>query len=191
MRSRAFVLLTAWCLSVYGASDEKPHLPYYRWGVCPFECCTYRAWKAEGPVTAFTKRDINSPPAFEVKKGEWIRGVGGVVITYRAGLSKILKPVEIGYGKTGDKPLLHLQPGDVVYPLHYQGEGSYLFWYKGQVYSDGVSSDKPDRDPPSAELNIQTITIPQYVWWARIRNKEGATGWTNKLDKFSNVDACG
>ncbi len=191
MKSRVLVLLTAWSLSAGGASDEKPPLPYYSWGVCPFECCTYRNWKTEGAVTAYTKRDTKSPIAFEVKTGEWVRGVNGVVITYRAGLSKILKPIEVGYGKTGNKPLLHLRPGDIVYPLHYQGEGSYLFWYKGQTYSDGVSSGKPDNDPPPQELNIQTITVPKYGWWAKIRNKAGTTGWTNQLDKFSNVDACG
>ena len=87
--------------------------------------------------------------------------------------------------------MLQLQPGDVVYPLHYQGEGSYLFWYKGQVYSDEVSARKPDDDPPSPELNIQTIVVPTYIWWAKIRNKQGVVGWTNLPHKFSNVDACG
>jgi hypothetical protein len=142
-------------------------------------------------VTAFAKRDPNGPSVFEVRKGEWVRGIDGVVITYRAGLSKMVKPMEIGYEKAGGKPVLDLRAGEVVYPLHYQGEGSYLFWYKGKVYSDGVSSTKPDANPPAPDVNIQTIVVPQYVWWAKIRNKHGVVGWTNKPREFSNVDACG
>jgi len=99
--------------------------------------------------------------------------------------------MELGYTKRGDKPVLSLQPGELVYTLHYLGEGSELFWYKGQVYSDQISAGKPDPDPPPPQLNVQVLSLPKYTWWAKITNKAGDVGWTNETHKFGNVDACG
>jgi len=178
-------------MSATAGAQDAPRIPYYSWDACPFECCTYRRWKAEESVSAFARRDGKGQVAFQIKKGEWVSGVGGVVITYRAGVSKILKPIQVGYLKRGDKPVLRLKPGDTVYPLHHQGEGFSLFWYKGRVYSDEVSAHKPDADPPDPALNVQALVIPEYVWWAKVRNRHGAMGWTDQLGKFSNVDACG
>ena len=84
-----------------------------------------------------------------------------------------------------------LQAGELLYTLHYLGEGFDLFWYKGQVYSDQIASDKPDPDPPPPDLNVQVLSRPHYVWWAKVRHKDGRTGWTNEPHKFGNVDACG
>jgi hypothetical protein len=199
MRVIYLLLVMMWPASAIGAEADKPPLPFESWGSCPFECCTYREWKATQAVTVYSERDTKGPTAFVVKKGEWVHGVDGVVVTYRAGVSKILKPMELGYPETDDKDPLPLQPklalrlqaGDLLYPLHYTGEGSYLFWYKGKLYTDEVSAKNPDPDPPPPELNIQVVITPKYVWWARIRNKVGVTGWTTEVHKFSNVDACG
>jgi hypothetical protein len=151
-----------WVLPL-SAADDKPRLPYYDWDACPFECCTYQKWEAKEAVDVFAKRSTKSAVVFRVKKGEWVQGVTGVVITYRAGLSKVLKPVEVGFAKDGDKPLLSLKPGELLYPLHYEGEGSSLFWYNGHVYSDGIGGFKKDEDPVPPDLDIQTLEVPEYV----------------------------
>ena len=170
---------------------ERPPMPYYDWDACPFECCTYRRWKAEAPVTLYKTRSSKGEIAFRLKKEDWVNAITGVVITYRYGVSKIVKPIELGYPPKGDKPVLLLQPGEVVYTLHYTGEGSDLFWYKGRVYIDQIATDKPDPDPPPPELIVQVISRPHYVWWAKVRNKDGQVGWTTETHKFGNVDACG
>jgi len=192
MRALVFTLLAAWsAVSAAATPTEKPPLPYYDWKACPFECCTYRRWKAEKSVVAYKTRNQKAEVAFRVEKGEWVRGIDGVVITHRYGVTKVLKQMELGYTKRGDKPVLSLQPGELVYTLHYLGEGSELFWYKGQVYSDQISAGKPDPDPPPPELNVQVLSLPKYTWWAKITNKAGDVGWTNEAHKFGNVDACG
>jgi hypothetical protein len=39
--------------------------------------------------------------------------------------------------------------------------------------------------------SMQVISLPKYVWWVKIRNKEGLEGWTRETRKFGNMDACG
>jgi hypothetical protein len=166
---------------VQGA-PSKPPLPFYDWSACPFEGCTYRRWQAVKPVTVWTGRD-HRRVAFTVKPGEWIRGVTGVVITTRAGISKVLLPITLG-----DNPSVSLVPGDVFYTLHYLGEGYDLFWFRGKTYSDQIAADQPDPDPPPPDLQVQIISRPQYVWWVKIRNAKGQIGWTDQTNRFTNMD---
>jgi len=190
VKSPPFLLPLLLLVPAIAISQDKPRAPFYSWGACPFECCIYREWQAEEPVVAYARRDLGSPVTFRVQKGEWVEAVNGVVITHAIGVSKVLKPVELGYGKNGNKPLLSLKAGDLLYPLHYLGEGSYLFGYQGFVYSDQVSGSSvnavllPDR-------SIEVLVPPKYVWWAKIRSKQGILGWTNTPNRFGNTDRCG
>jgi uncharacterized protein with LGFP repeats len=113
--------------------------------------------------------------------------MGGVVVTDRLGVTEVLKHVELGDGVNP----LRLEPGDVLYPLHYEGEGFYRFWYKGSIYSDAVSGQVPDSTPPSQDASLHVLEVPHFTWWAKIRNKKGEIGWTNGPEKFSNTGACG
>jgi len=186
------IVFVVWAVTASAAvnSSDQPRLPYLDWGACPFECCTYRKWQANTSVTIYKSRNQNAEVAFQLKQGEWVSGVTGVVVTNQFGVSKILKPLELGYRPKDLKPQLSLTPGELVYTLHYLGEGFDLFWYKGKTYSDQISSREPDPDPPPPELNIQVISLPKYVWWAKIRNKAGLIGWTDESNKFNNQDAC-
>lgn len=171
--------------------QNGPHLPYLDWGACPFECCTYREWVAEAPITVFTKRDENSEVAFRLKKDEHVQAITGVVVTRKFGVTEILKPLELGFLPGGQKPMLSLKPTDIVYTLHYAGEGNDVFWYKGKTYMGEISV--PD-DAWGKAPNSDTVKVhsrPVYDWWAKIRNRAGQTGWTRKTDKFRNQDACG
>jgi hypothetical protein len=170
---------------------EKPPLPYYDWNACPFECCTYRTWKVNQTVTAYASRNEKAAIVFQAKRGEWVRGTTGVVITKRYGLTKILKPLELGYRPKSRKPELFLQPGTVVYTLHYTGEGMGLFWYNGSTYVDQIAARDPDPDPPPPDLNVQVVSLPSYDWWVKIKNNNGLEGWTRETRKFGNMDACG
>ena len=188
------VVLLSWAGTALAKveSSEKPPLPYFDWGACPFECCTYRKWQVKDSVTIYKSRNQKAGVAFRLKQGEWVTGVTGVVVTKQFGISKILKPLEIGYPlkKGADKPVLSLKPGEFFYPLHYLGEGFDLFWYKGNIYSDQISGREPDPEPPPPELNVQVVSLPKTVWWVKIRNKAGLFGWTDEVNKFDHQDAC-
>ena len=110
-----------------------------------------------------------------------MRGLTGVVITTKYGITKIVQPIQIGYTHDSKSPELSLQPGEVVYTLHYQGEAYDLFWYKGKTYSDQISlPDNAWGTPPNSQA-LQIITRPEYEWWAIIQDKNGNIGWTKEL----------
>ena len=176
--------------TAHADNPERPPLPYADWGACPFECCTYREWTANAPLKAYGTRITKAAVVFEVKRGESVRGVTGVVITSQYGVSKVLKPIQLGYREKSDKPELSLQPGELLYTLHYLGEGMDLFWYKGKVYSDQIGGSEPDPDPPASDLNIQTVSVAKYVWWVKIKNAKGQIGWSKETKKFDHMDAC-
>ena len=172
------------------SSSDKPTLPYYDWGACPFECCTYKEWTAKRNLNIYKRRSKKSPVSFRVKKGQSVRGLTGVVITTKYGITKIIKPVQIGYTSDSKSPELSLQPGEVVYTLHYQGEAYDLFWYKGKAYSDQISiPDDAWGTPPNSQA-LQILSRPKYEWWAIIQDKDGNIGWTKETDAFAHIDAC-
>jgi hypothetical protein len=186
MKLRATTLALAGCLMTAATASppETPPIPYYDWGACPFECCTYREWEAEKSVTAHSERSEASARAFSVAKGEKIRAVTGVVVTTRPGIVRIRSAGKYGYSKTGaPEPQLSLQPGETIYTLHYEGEGSYLFWYEGKTYSDGIG-EGDDNGP------FDVVSQPEYVWWAKLKNTAGKVGWTKDIDAFAHVDRC-
>ncbi len=164
-------------------------MPYYDWGACPFECCTYRQWEAVKELRIYQSRDKKSAVAFRVKKGEWIQGVTGVVITHEYGKTKILKPIK-AYLEKGDRHSLILKPGETVYTLHYVGEGKDLFWYRGGVYVGGIAAEELTSNPPPPEFGVQVLSMPKCIWWVQIKNNKGQVGWTDETKAFKHIDAC-
>jgi hypothetical protein len=176
--------LAIFCLLAAGPAAlarQGPPLPYESWDVCPFECCTYRDWKAEADIPVHERRDDRSKVRFRVRRGETVRAETGVVVTAVPGIVRIDKPVRDGYPKNDDRPHLSLVPGDVIYRLAPLGEGAFLFWYKGKVYQSGTDL-----------VALPTINEgkERMTWWKRVRNRAGKKGWTRSID-FSNADACG
>ena len=190
-RTLAIALLVIPCLSLGAPTADKPPMPYNDWGACPFECCTYRDWVANAPITAFKSRDEKGAIAFQIEIGERINAITGVVVTRKPGITEIRKADKYGYLPDGKEPVLSLEPGEVVYTLHYVGEGYDLFWYKGKVYTDQISvSDNALGNVPNSDT-VKIRSRPVYDWWAKIRNRSGQIGWTRKTNKFDNQDACG
>lgn len=164
-------------------SAKAPSMPYLDWGSCPFECCTYQAWTATTPIKAYKTRDETSEIVFHLKANEQVQAITGVVVTHQFGKTKTLKPVNIGYNASGKGPLLSLKPGEIIYSLHYAGEGFEVFWYQGNTYTDDISMTNAN--------TFKTLSTPTYVWWAKIKNNKGKIGWTKKTKQFKNQDACG
>lgn len=189
-----FVALVALAVAVPVLGQELPPLPYLDQDACPFECGTYRDWRARQTVIAYVEPKDGSPVAFTIKNKQVVAAETGFVQTLKAGITKVMKPILLGYEKeTSDpepKPLLHLKPGELLYTLHYVGEGSDLFWYQGKVYTDQIASDKPDPNPPPPELDLQVLSRPIAVWWVKVMTKNGRIGWLKNPPYFENSDAC-
>jgi len=162
-------------------AQERPPLPYYDWGACPFECCTYREWETVRPVVFRKSRSKKSREVFRVKKSTKVKAITGVVITKKYGITKVLKPMTVTENGNKNSEIVPIKPGDILYTLHYLGEGFDLFWFRGKVYSDEISD-------PNDSVVIESR--PDVDWWAKVVNPKGQTGWTNELDAFAHVDAC-
>ena len=126
-------------------------------------------------------RSEKSPEAFRVGKSTKVKAITGVVITKKYGVTKVLKPMTVTENENKNSGTVPIKPGDIFYTLHYLGEGYDLFWFRGKVYSDQISS-------PNDSILIESR--PDVDWWAKIVNPKGQTGWTNELGAFDHVDAC-
>lgn len=158
------------------AAQTKPPLPFEDSGACPFECCTYREWETISPVALHKDRSEKSPITFRAKAREKVYGITGVVVTNTYGITKIISPISLGSDSQ-----VSLKPGDLLYTLHYVGEGYDLFWYNGQTYSDQTSDD-------GTAWKVESR--PSYDWWVQVRNKANLVGWTKNTKVFAHMDAC-
>jgi hypothetical protein len=167
--------------------SEGPALPYEDWGACPFECCTYRDWTASAPTAVLKERRKRSPVAFQLQSGDQVRGITGVVVTSNPGRLEVLKPFTLG-----EKPnrTALVKKGDVLFLIHYTGEGYSLFWFNGHIYSDMLDeADRVDLNPPPG-ANYRTISKAQVAWWVKVRNADGRVGWTDQSGNFDHMDRC-
>jgi len=98
-------------------------------------------------------------------------GVTGTVITLRPGYAEALTRVQTEGGR--------LEPGDIVYLLHYMGEGSWMIWFQGKIDGKGMTE------------NFEILHYPETVWWVKIRNTKGQIGWSNQTENFGNMDDLG
>ena len=171
-------------------STPPPH--YADWGACPFECCTYREWTVQSYTAFYKDRTTSSPIVFRVRRGGQVIGLTGVVITIKPGKAVIKKATTLGEGTRK----VRVKAGDILYLLHYQGEGYYKFWFQGEVYEEQMPS-APDQvnqnqsDPDNGNQYIHTITEPETVWWVKVKNRQGQAGWSKQTEHFGNMDACG
>ena len=148
-----------------------PTIPYEDPGACPFEGCTYREWIARKETIIRKENNERSPVVFKVRKGEKVVGLTGTVITLRPGYAEALTRVQAAG--------LWLEPGEIVYLLHYEGEGAYKIWFQGKIGGRGMAE------------NFEILKYPETVWWVKIRSRKGQVGWSNQTENFGNMDALG
>ena len=171
------------------AQDIKPPIPYLDRGACPFECCTYRRWTVEKDTVVYTQRSTTSAVAFRVKKGEHVTGVTGVVMTVKPGKVIVKKAKTIG-----EESKARVKPGDILYSLHYAGEGIYKVWFRGKLYDEEMPTSPYliTKVPiEQREEYLHVVNEPDWTWWVQVKNSRGQIGWTKQHDHFGNVDACG
>jgi len=142
------------------SADEKPQVPYYDWGGCPFEGCTYQQWTTKQEVVARAEPSLTAKTLFKVPRGQNVEGLTGVVIVEKPGIVKVLKPVTLGYNDKGEGPLLKLKAGEQLYTL----------------------DDDYERN------QIKYGATPKSQWWVKIRDKQGREGWVAEAKNFAHMD---
>ena len=174
-------------------SQTRPPLPFEDVGACPFECCVYREWITNKKTAIYKNRSNNSPVVFTLSPREKVQAVTGVVITTKAGEIRIKKTITIqaysGDG-TNKSRAIRANPGDIVYLLTSEGEGSYKAWFKGQEIIISAIDVMEANEPGSARYG-SNIPRTTSTWWIQIKNRQGKTGWTTQAANFDNKDACG
>ena len=155
------------------ALPAQPQIPFEDAGACPFEGCIYREWTALRPISVRRERDDASPIAFELRNGDRVTAVTGIVITTLPGLIEFAVPTDV---ETSEGPL-HMAPGETLYVLTPLGEGHVKAWARGRLYADVDASALTARRP---------VTM---VWWVMIRNAAGQTGWTRQTEDFDGKDS--
>jgi hypothetical protein len=174
MWSRGLMLSWVFLIPPVTANSASvlPPTRYIDRGACPFECCTYRNWKTEKPVTLVDRPEGKKKVA-TVTKGQTVRGVTGEVIS-----------MPVPMVATSDLEGTPIKKGGRFYRLHYAGEGFWSIWYRGKVYSTEL-------DAGPAPLNGSAPASDPSLWWVKVRTRGGVTGWTLEQGQFSNQDACG
>ncbi len=182
------LLLVTPPVSAQTSRTTKPGPPpsnYQDVGACPFECCTYRRWDVTAATTFYTDRSDKSAVAFRARKGERVTGVTGVVITLKPGKVMVIKATTIGQTRK-----IRVKPGDVLYLLHYMGEGFFKIWFNGKIYENEMPPVTTSATKAEQEY-FQVLNEPDTVWWMKVKNSRNQIGWTRENDHFGNVDACG
>jgi hypothetical protein len=168
MRSIAFSLLAIGLTGgqIQSSQAVLPPELYISKGACPFECCTYRKWRANRTVTLMDHP--GGKPMAQVRNHEQVLAITGEVRTH---------PLRVTIKKKGSQNG-SVPVGSTVYLLHPIGEGFWLVWYEGKT----IEMD-PQYEGPG----------PQYQWWAKVKTQSGKIGWArmNASDlAFENVDLC-
>lgn len=164
-----------------GQNAGAPKLPFVDPGACPFECCQYGEWTASVSQRAYKSSTKESGLAFTIRPGEKLDALTGVVITRKAGIVIVRKETKF-YDVT-------LPAGAKLFVLHSEGEGSYLFWYKGATHSGELNVESVHEGDAQSLWDV--LSLPQTEWWVKVKKQRGAPGWIMSPRGFRGMDACG
>lgn len=140
-------------------------------GVCPLDCCRYTEWTVNQNTSIRKTRSHKAAVVFTAKKSDQVKALTGVVLISKPGQARLLKSLVLN-GESVDK-------GEVIHLLTPLGKDSYKIWYRGKRVRDF------DR-----MQDLEIITPPQSIWWVKIQNNQGQTGWSNQPEHFDNKAVC-
>jgi hypothetical protein len=156
----------------------QPALPKVDLNACPFEGCQFGKWTASEPVVLYSTWKSDGKLVAKVAKGEAVTAVTGIHITLAPSEIEVTEPISA----------YDLKPGDKVFGYMNYGEGYFSAWFNGfwveQFDGSGVDGAGCNRN-----CNAKLIKAGEVEWWAQIKTKDGATGWTKETDKFDGKDA--
>jgi hypothetical protein len=80
----SFIAASAAVLTQQNPSAQGPPVPFEDVGACPFEGCVYREWTAKTAVRVRTERRIDAPVSYELRLGEKVTALTGIVVTVKS-----------------------------------------------------------------------------------------------------------
>ncbi len=176
-------------LAAQPAREPQPPMPYEDWDACPFEGCMYREWTALEPVAVRSARRTTAAIVFRLNTGDKVTALTGVVITTKPGRVRFVRPQDLD----SSSGRIHIDRGQMLYLLTYQGEGFTKAWFDGSLYKDvdtaSFHNGVCDVDPNQCSGKI--VQPWQYEWWVQIRSRSGRVGWTNQPGKFDGKGSLG
>jgi hypothetical protein len=170
-----------------GADVALPPVPFEDPGACPFEGCVYRQWTATDEVVVRAEQHDEAAPAFTIPKEQKVTALTGVVVTTRPGRVRFRKAVDL----PSDSGTIHVERGQTLYLLAYEGDSDFSASLDGQVYRavdgstflNGACAEEPTR------CIADIVAQPEATWWVQVRNARGQVGWTNETEKFDGKQA--
>ena len=166
-----------------------------RWGACPFECCIYRDWIAEGPVVVRTEPRSGASVVATLPAGARFEADTGFVRITGIQLVVVSRPVEAWVHqpgrRDGGRPDT-IPAGDTLLVLEHLGEGHVMMTHGDDLISAEQFWPSGDGWTPYGGPKGAVIGTHAAEWWARVRTGAGATGWIDAYgSELGNVDACG
>jgi hypothetical protein len=182
--NKTFLLAALLLAAASAYPQSKPPTQYVDKGACPFECCTYRRWKAVRTTIAYASADKRSKPIGKFKAGTNVVAITGEVRTV---------PGKFVISKNYKK----YKPGDVLWVYTPIGEGFYKVWFNGKMYEEELDfmigpfeqSFPGCEETPECWGKLEREM--RVEWWVKIRTRGGLVGWTDQADNFDNKDSCG
>jgi len=156
--------------SASGQDVQAPAVPFYDWGACPYETCSYRQWTAHRSVTVYDTWKPGRRPVAQLADGETATGLTGVVVTIKPGVIRMDR----------DLPDEDLLRGDTILTFANRGEGFSAVWFKGRYHpSFDISFTKlPDGTGCGGTHCAATyMDLGRKLWWVNVKLKSGQTGW--------------
>jgi hypothetical protein len=158
---------------------DESHVSRTESPACPFECCCYStdeegvSWRVVRDSDVFATPSRTASVVGQVRTGERIRTLTGLVRTLRIGASRVSAPD----ASCAD---LDFQSGDCLALLHYVAND---YW---KVWKDGHTCIlEPDGD----------YKTPRSEWWVKVRTTTGTEGWVLErispyVSTFNTEDRC-
>ena len=182
-----------------GFQDRIPAELLVADSACPFECCTYREWKAPVPLPRLDA-PIDGSPIDTIARDESFEALTGTVFVTSIQLVIVGDSLN-GLGEAqppaGDSRVpwtAHFLPGDTLLTLNYIGEGFYRVWDGAdtrELQQFWWPADAEDAAPDWARHGRATGTYGS-MWWIRSRRADGVEGWFRAPDRYiPGSDACG
>ncbi len=167
-------------------------------GACPFECCTYREWRAPVPLPRLDS-PMDGSPVDTIQPGETFEAVTGTVFVTGIQLIAVLDSLD-GSGEPGPAVTTAspwtavFLPGDTLVALDYLGEGFYRAWDGAETHEVQQFWWPADADEPAPDWASHGRSIGKYgsEWWIRSVRTDGVEGWFRAPDRYiPGSDACG
>ena len=189
-RPRTIALAVVFSPALACAQDRTPQLrePHIERNICPFECCQYGEWFAEGRVNVYPNPGSRAVIA-RIDSGQKFLADSGNMHFSQLGKVRLRSELTLVNAENTDS--VRAPSGAVITLLSYTGEGYFNVWYRGRTYSAFVFWKDPDVQSSSTNEPGVLIRQSRNVWWVHVRLPNGLSGWI-RMDEadVGGHDAC-